>query len=91
MKKSYDKDVKLRCITCGDTDSFEFNDDKTWIKCTKCNREYPGGYDELVDLNQQTINQQIEKTKSEVIKDLEKDFTEMLKKTFKGNKNIEIK
>lgn len=90
MKKSYDKQIKLKCITCGDTD-FEFNDDKTWIKCNRCNREYSGGYDELVELNQQTINQKIEETKSEITEDLKKDLSEMLKNTFRGNKNIKFK
>ena len=90
MKKSYDKQIKLKCLTCGVTD-FEFNDDKTWIKCNRCNREYPGGYDELVELNQQTINQQIEETKSEITEDIKSDLNEMLKKTFKGNKNIKFK
>jgi len=90
MKKSYDKNITLRCITCGDTEHFEFNDEKTWIKCTKCNREYPGGYDELIDLNQQLINEQIEETKSDLIKDVENEFKDMLKKTFSGNKNFKI-
>ncbi len=90
MKKSYDKKILLKCITCGDSD-FEFNDDKSWIKCNRCNREYSGGYDELVELNQQTINQQIEETKSEITKDLKNDLNEMLKNTFKGNKNIKFK
>ena len=90
MKKSYDKQVKLRCITCGDTD-FESNDDKSWIKCNRCKREYSGGYDELFELNQPTINQEIEETKSEITEDLKKDLTEMMKNTFKGNKNIKFK
>lgn len=90
MKKSYDKQIKLKCITCGDTD-FEFNDDKSWIKCNRCNREYSGGYDELVELNQQTINQKIEETKSEITEDIKNDLNDMLKKTFKGNKNIKFK
>ena len=38
MKQQYTG--KLRCITCGDTESFEFNDDKSYIKCVKCGREY---------------------------------------------------
>jgi ribosomal protein S27E len=62
MKKSYDKTINLKCITCGDSD-FEFNDDKTWIKCNRCGREYQGGYDELVELNQEIINLELEKLK----------------------------
>ena len=90
MKKSYDKQIELKCITCGDT-NFEFNDDKSWIKCNRCNREYSDGYDELVELNQQTINQQLEETQSEITEDLKNDLNVMLKKTFKGKKNIKFK
>ena len=48
MDKNYNKSIKLHCITCGDDSSFECNDNKSYIKCTKCNREYFGGYYELV-------------------------------------------
>jgi ribosomal protein S27E len=90
MKKSYDKTISLKCITCGDS-NFEFNDDKTWIKCNRCGREYKEGYDELVELNEEIINLELEKTKTEITKDIQKDMEEMLKKTFSGNKNIKLK
>ena len=90
MKDNYNKSIQLRCITCGDTD-FEFNDNKSWIKCNRCGKEYNGGYDELVELNQENINQEIEKTKEEVGNDLQKEMTDMFKKAFKGNKNIKFK
>lgn len=90
MKDNYNKSIKLRCITCGDTD-FDFNDDKSWIKCNRCGKEYNGGYDELVELNQENINQELEKTKEEIGKDLQKEMTDMFKKAFKGNKNIKFK
>ena len=60
MDKNYNKSIKLHCITCGDDSSFECNDNKSYIKCTKCNREYFGGYDELVELNQAYIAQEID-------------------------------
>jgi hypothetical protein len=59
MKKSYDKAIQLRCIVCGSADDFEYNEDKTHIKCMKCNKEYFGGYDELVELNQSLIQEEI--------------------------------
>lgn len=90
MKDSYDKTIQLRCLTCGDTD-FEFNEDKSWIKCNRCGKEYLGGYDELVELNQGNINQELEDSKDEISKDLEKDITKMFKDAFKGNKNIKFK
>lgn len=61
MKNNYNKPISLRCITCGDSSSFEFNEDKTWVKCSKCNTEYNGGYDKLVELNQAEINEPNEK------------------------------
>ena len=90
MKKSYDKTFNLKCIICGDTD-FEYNDDKTWIKCNRCGREYQGGSDELIELNQENINLELEKTKNELTEDIQKDFKEMLKKTLGSNKNINLK
>ena len=90
MKDNFNKSIQLRCITCGDTD-FQFNDDKTWIKCNRCGKEYPGGYDELVELNQETISQKLEETKEEMAKDLKDDVTQILKDAFKGNKNIKFK
>lgn len=90
MKESYDKKIELRCITCGDT-NFEFNEDKTWVKCNRCEREYLGGYDELVELNQENIDTELKDTQKEIKKDLEKDIQDMFKKAFKGNKNIKFK
>lgn len=90
MKDSYNKSIQLRCITCGDSD-FEFNEDKTWIKCNRCGREYLGGYDELVELNQENINRELDETKKEITKDLQDDITKMFKDALKGSKNIKFK
>ncbi|MCW3789387.1 hypothetical protein [Plebeiibacterium sediminum] len=90
MKESYNKEIQLRCITCGNID-FDFNEEKTYIKCTSCNREYLGGYDELVGLNQELIDNEIEDTKKELEKDLTKEMEDMIKKAFKGNKYFKFK
>jgi ribosomal protein S27E len=90
MKENYNKSISLRCGSCGDT-SFEFNEDKSWVKCKRCDREYHGGYDELVELNQGEINEQLSEMKKEVSQDLKKDLDKMLKDAFKGNKNIKFK
>lgn len=82
MKDSYNKQIQLLCITCGGTD-FEFNEDKSYIKCNCCNREYLGGYDELVALNQEVINDELEKSKNEITEDLKQDITNMFKNAFK--------
>lgn len=90
MKDNYNKSISLRCQTCGDT-TFDFNEDKSWVKCKRCDREYLGGYDELVELNQGEINQQLDEMKKEVTQDLKKDLEKMLKDAFRGNKNIKFK
>lgn len=91
MKESYDRSILLRCVVCGSADDFEYNEDKTFIKCKKCNKEYPGGYDELVELNQAHIQGEIDDLKDEVKQDAEKYLRDSLKKAFKGNKYIKIK
>lgn len=91
MKKDYSKSIKLRCVVCGSDSDFESNEDKTYIKCKKCNREYLGGYDELVELNQTHIQDEIDEMKNEVRQDAEKYLRDSLKKAFKGNKYFKIK
>lgn len=91
MKDNYNKSISLKCITCGDSSSFEFNNEKTWVKCLKCNTEYNEGYDELVKLNQTEINDQINLMKEEVTNDLKSDIKNMFKNAFKGNNNIKFK
>lgn len=79
LKNDYNRNVQLECATCGGQD-FEFNDDKTYIKCNTCNREYLGGYDELIEYNQRKINQTLEDVKREVKHDVEQAFKDMFKK-----------
>lgn len=75
--------IKLRCATCGSDEHFEFNEDKSYIKCTMCNREYFGGIEELnVDVFDEVKNQ-IEEDAKSYIKD-------ELRKAFKVCKNIKI-
>lgn len=90
MKNKYSKKVSLKCITCGDT-SFDFNEGKTWVKCQKCGREYDGGYDELVILNQGEIDKEVEKLGIDLVEDLKSDISGSLKNILKGNKNIKFK
>jgi len=78
---------KLICATCGGDSHFEFNEDKSYIKCVNCNREYLGGYDELLELNQETID----KIKQQIAQDAKNEILNHIKDTFKNNKNIKIK
>lgn len=79
LKDNYNRSMQLECTTCGGQD-FEFNDDKSYVKCNTCNREYLGGYDELVEYNQGKINQSLEEIKHEVKNDVEQALKDMFKK-----------
>lgn len=61
------------------------------MKCTTCNREYNGGYDELVSMNQENIFSEVEEIKEEVVQDLKTEINAKLKAAFKGNKNFKFK
>lgn len=75
--------ISLKCASCKSAD-FEYNDDKTYIKCNFCNREYIGGYDELVDLNQNEIDNALKIKKKEIEKDVMRELSKL-------PKNIKIK
>ena len=90
MKKNYNFSITLRCPVCGSTD-IDLSEDKTYGKCNMCNKEFPGGYDELVELNLATIDAAVEDKKGEIEKDLAKELKEKLKKAFKGSRHIKIK
>jgi phage/plasmid primase-like uncharacterized protein len=85
LKNEYQ--VKLRCATCGSEDKFEFNDDKSYVKCTFCNREYFGGIEELKEFNEEAF----EETKKEIEQDVAMQIQNEFKKAFKGNKFIKFK
>ena len=85
LKDNYE--IRLRCATCGCEEQFEFNDDKSYIKCTFCNREYIGGIEELKELNQEALDD----VKEEIQKDAESYIKDQLKRAIKRNKHIKIK
>ena len=88
MKKLKDNyTVKLRCATCGCDDHFEFNDDKSYIKCTMCNREYLGGIEELKELNEEAFDE----LKGQIADDAKSYIQDELRKAFKGNNFIKFK
>lgn len=85
LKDSYD--IRLRCATCGCEDQFEYNNDKSYIKCTFCNKEYFGGIEELKELNQDAFDE----VKEKMQKDAASYIKDQFKKAFRGNKHIKIK
>lgn len=91
MKDWHHRDIELRCATCGSSSYFEFNEDRSYAKCKKCNREYFGGYDEIVKLNHAHIQEELDEMKVEAMEDAAKYLQASLKKAFKGNKFIKFK
>lgn len=79
VKDKYIKSINLQCSTCGGEGFFETDEHTGIITCTKCNRIYNGGYDELVELNQKRINDELELTQEEIQKDFYKEIQNMFK------------
>jgi len=78
--------VSLICATCGQSD-FDHNEDKSWVKCVNCDREYPGGIDELAEFNQTSIQDAV----NEYGDSLVNDFAKKIESKFKNNKYIKFK
>ncbi|WP_156309384.1 hypothetical protein [Sphingobacterium endophyticum] len=78
--------VSLICATCGQSD-FDHNEDKSWVRCINCDREYPGGIDELAELNQANIQDAV----NEYGDSLVNDFAKKIESKFKKNKYIKFK
>lgn len=78
--------VSLICATCGQGD-FDHNEDKSWVKCVNCDREYPGGIDELAEFNQTSIQDAV----NEYGDSLVNDFAKKIESKFKNNKYIKFK
>lgn len=90
MMKDYTRSIQLRCVVCGSNSDFECNEDQSYIRCRKCNREYMGGYNELVELNKAYIQDEISVMKDDIKKDVEKQLRDSLRKSLKGNKYIKF-
>lgn len=78
--------VELFCATCGQSD-FEHNEDKSWIKCNNCNREYTGGVDELLEYNQNQVDAALEQEAQKLLDVFAKD----METKYKNNKHIKFK
>jgi DNA-directed RNA polymerase subunit RPC12/RpoP len=87
MKNEYDRTIRLRCATCGETDLFSINENKTYIKCERCGREYFDGENELIKLNQESIDIEVQQMRDEI----KNDMRTAIKSSFKGNKFITFK
>lgn len=78
--------VSLICATCGQGD-FDHNEDKSWVKCNNCEREYPGGIDELAEFNQSNIQDSV----NEFGQNLIDEFAKKMESKFRNSKHIKFK
>ena len=70
--------IGCKCLDCFE-ESFEWNEDKSYVRCKICGREYLGGYNELVDLNRKLIAEK-------GLNNHHKDISEAIKNLFGLNK-----
>ncbi len=59
------------------------------VKCLGCGKKFTN--DELIQENGVSIDSHVNEVKDELSKDIQKQFNDILKKAFKGSKNIRIK
>ncbi|EJK5917178.1 hypothetical protein NLH84_004304 [Escherichia coli] len=86
--EKYERQITLLCPICGNSrlEHDEFTNEVTCISCGKVTN-----YEQLTEDNGESIDLVANEVVREVKKDLEKHFNDMIKKAFKGNKNIRIK
>jgi len=89
--EKYNRSVILLCSTCGNSQLENQGDDqeKEIIRCPSCYRTMTK--EELIRENGENINANLDEIKEEVLKDVKKEFSDMLKNTFKVSKNIRVK
>ncbi|WP_281954057.1 ECs_2282 family putative zinc-binding protein [Pseudophaeobacter arcticus] len=76
MKQDYSQSVSMQCSTCGGSD-FEFEDDDSPVRCVGCGRIYTR--EELTHENGARIDSEVENMKTEIVADIRRDFSKMLK------------
>ncbi|MEK9496001.1 hypothetical protein V2H77_05970 [Photorhabdus sp. P32] len=86
--EKYNRNITLLCPVCGNTE-MEHSEEFEIVKCVGCGKELTK--DELIQENGLSIDDHVDEIKKELTKDIQKQFNNMLKQAFKGNKNIRIK
>lgn len=76
MSKDYDRQITLRCSTCGH-DQFQGPDEAQAYTCQKCSRQF--SREELVEANGEAISEEM----SEISKDVRDDLVAQFKSSFK--------
>lgn len=86
--EKYDRTIRLLCPVCASTD-MERSEESDFVKCISCGKEMTKHT--LIEENGESIEIHVDELKNEISKDIEKEFSAMLKNAFKGSKNIRIK
>lgn len=86
--EKYNRKITLLCPVCGGSE-MECIENSEIVKCVGCGNELTN--DELIQENGVGIDAHANEVKEELIKDIQKQFSDKLTKAFKGNKNIRIK
>lgn len=88
----YSRSVKLVCPTCG-SDQFSHDGAEAQtselLTCGACGLEIPK--DDLLQANSESVDEHVREISQEVVKDIEKELRDALKKAFSGSKNFRIK
>ncbi|WP_409149257.1 hypothetical protein [Sphingobacterium sp. BS-2] len=78
--------VTLYCPTCGQSD-FNHNEDKSFVKCNNCEREFHRGINELIEFNQTAIENEVQNYGQSLLD----DFGKKLASRFKNNIHLKFK
>lgn len=78
--------VTLYCPTCGLSD-FYHDEDKSYIKCNNCEREFHGGLEEVLEYNQKQVDEALEQESEKLLN----DFGKTLENQFKNNVHFKFK
>lgn len=90
--EQYNRAIELLCPTCGCSQfSSEASSDDNMqiVNCVSCKREFIRS--DLVRDNSENINAHSSEIIEQIRKDIANEFSKMINKTFKNNKNIRIK
>jgi predicted nucleic acid-binding Zn-ribbon protein len=89
MKADYSRKVEMICPVCGGkTFQYESAVTDSPVTCVICKRTF--SRDQLVNANQENVDANLNELGDEVMKDVRKDISDMIQKTFGNNKNFRI-
>ncbi|QDY44491.1 ECs_2282 family putative zinc-binding protein [Candidatus Pantoea soli] len=78
--EKYKRDIALLCPVCGNSEMKHYEESEV-VKCTDCGNELTK--DELIQENGPSIDAHVNDIKKELTKDIQKQFKDLFKKSFK--------